>query len=107
QLSRRRAQPAAAVEGVGIARIEPDRLAVILHRSIVVALGLVSDAAAVEGIGVVRIKADRPVVILDRAVGVALGDIGSAAILEGNGETLFRQTSQLNAARAAVDANIE
>jgi hypothetical protein len=75
QLPLCRTQPAAAVEGVGIIRLEPDRLIVIHNRAIIVALGLVGDTAAVKGIGVFRVELNCLVEVRNRAVRVALGEM--------------------------------
>jgi hypothetical protein len=73
---------AAVVERIGVVRIKPDRLIIILDGAVVFAFGLIGDAAVIERIDVVRIKPDCLVEIRDRAVGLALGAIGGAAIVE-------------------------
>ena len=73
---------APAVKGYGKMGCEPDRLAVILNRVVVIIFGFVGSASNIEGCGVLRIENDRLIQILDCVGIIAFPMIGSAALDE-------------------------
>jgi hypothetical protein len=94
---------AATVYGVGVFRIELDRLAEVLNGAVSFAPNAMSNAATVKGSGLVRIEFDGLVVVLDGAVKVALGSVGGAAIDEGPSQTFALPAFRLDYSGAGAD----
>jgi hypothetical protein len=73
------------VEGIGIARLEPDGFVVILERALQVASAVARNAPVVEGASIVWLEPDGLLVILEFAFRVAFGPPRNAPVVKGGG----------------------
>jgi hypothetical protein len=78
-------------EGVGIPRVEPDRLVEIGDRPVVLAPGAIGGAAVAEGLSKLRVEPDGLVEVGDRPIELALMEVGVTAADEGLGESTARR----------------
>lgn len=63
--------------------VEPDRLIVVVDRSILIPLAVVRDPAVSEGRRVLQVEPGRLIEVLDRPIIVALAAVRVPAVVEG------------------------